>query len=210
MLNVVLIGAVVFSAFPLFVRASGVVTNCTQADLVAALNGGGLVAFSCDGTISLTNSTTVTNDVILDGSNHAVTISGNNATRLFNVNPGIRFTLINLTLTDGRHHGSDGTTNTSAEMGFGGAIYNNAGFVELVNCTLTNNAATGGNSLDYVAGAPARGGAVFDSGGTLVLSHCTLAANLAEGARATSVDSILLSVTEATRTAGLFSAATAS
>ena len=95
-------------------------------------------------------------------------------------------------------------------MGFGGAIYNNAGFVELVNCTLTNNAATGGNSLDYVAGAPARGGAVFDSGGTLVLSHCTLAANLAEGARATSVDSILLSVTEATRTAGLFSAATAS
>ena len=34
--------------------ASGVVTNCTDADLRAALQGGGTVTFACDGTIVLT------------------------------------------------------------------------------------------------------------------------------------------------------------
>src|SRR5438552_12423467 len=124
---------------------------------------------------------TETNDVNLDGSFHAGTISGNNKTRLFNVNAGVKFTLINLTLANGWHHGADGTANLSAEIGFGGGIYNNGGFVELVNCTLTNNVAYGGDSLTYGAGGPARGGAVFDSGGTLVLSNCTLSANRAEG-----------------------------
>jgi len=139
------------------------------------------VTFACDGTIALTNEITVSREAILDGSGHVVTISGRNATRLFSVNPGIKFTLINLSLADGRHQSADVTTNVIAEMGFGGAIYNNGGFVELDNCTLTNNVAAGGNSLDYGAGGAARGGAVFNAGGTLVLSNCIVAANSAEG-----------------------------
>jgi len=43
-------------AFPRSSCASGVVTNCAQADLLTALNGGGLVRFACDGTITLNNS----------------------------------------------------------------------------------------------------------------------------------------------------------
>ena len=183
--KIILIGALVCLAFSRSGRAGGVVTNCAQADLVSALNRGGLVTFSCDGTISLTNSITVTNEVILGGSGHSVTISGNNATRLFNVNAGTRLTLINLTLADGRHRGANTATNVTAEAGFGGAIYNNGGFVELVNCTLTNNLAAGGDTVDYGygAGGAARGGAVFNTGGTLVLSDCIVAANSAEGGR---------------------------
>jgi len=94
-------------AFPRSSCASGVVTNCAQADLVAALNEGGLVTLDCDGTIALTNEITISREAILDGSGHAITISGNNATRLFSVNPGIKFTLINLTLANGHHRGSE-------------------------------------------------------------------------------------------------------
>ena len=69
-------------------RASGVVNNCTETDLRAAMAGGGFVTFACDGVISLTNELVVASDTVIDGAGHAVTISGGNATRVFRVSAG--------------------------------------------------------------------------------------------------------------------------
>src|SRR5439155_1650675 len=58
-LRVILSIAVPLLSSAFFAHAEGMVSNCTQADLSAALKGGGLVTFSCDGTIGLTNTITI-------------------------------------------------------------------------------------------------------------------------------------------------------
>src|SRR2546427_12151367 len=83
------------------IHASGTVTACNEASLDAALSGGGTVTFACDGTITITTTKTVSLDTILDASGHSVTISGNNAVRLFIVNPAVNFSVYNLTLANG-------------------------------------------------------------------------------------------------------------
>jgi hypothetical protein len=50
--------------------AGGTVTNPTEAALRAALVGGGLVSFACDGTITLGATITNDADALLDGSGH--------------------------------------------------------------------------------------------------------------------------------------------
>src|SRR6516225_10196985 len=47
---------------PSLACAGGVVTNCTDAALRAAISGGGTVTFACDGTITLTNTIIVASD----------------------------------------------------------------------------------------------------------------------------------------------------
>ena len=86
---------------PVAAWAGGVVTNCTEADLRAAMAGGGVVTFACDGTILLANTITNEGDITLDGSGHQVTISGGNAARIFYVATNVQFTAVNLTLANG-------------------------------------------------------------------------------------------------------------
>src|ERR1051326_5754153 len=83
-------------------RASGPVTNCTQAALEAALAGGGSVTFTQDCSLTLTNTINITANVSLDAGGKTVTISGNNVIRLFTVASGVRFTNIGLTFSGGR------------------------------------------------------------------------------------------------------------
>jgi hypothetical protein len=52
------------------VWADGTVTACTEAALQAAMAGGGTVTFSCDGTITLTQSIWTLTNTVLDGSGH--------------------------------------------------------------------------------------------------------------------------------------------
>ena len=42
-----------------------------------------MVTFACDGTITLSNTLTVTWDTVLDATGHQITISGSNAVRVF-------------------------------------------------------------------------------------------------------------------------------
>src|SRR5438309_304677 len=56
-------------------RAAGVVTNCTEADLQAALIGGGQVTFACDGALELSSTLVITNDTALDATGHEVTLN---------------------------------------------------------------------------------------------------------------------------------------
>jgi len=67
------------------VLGGGVVANPNEAELRAALAGGGTVTFACDGTITL--ATTITNEVntTVDASGHQITISGSNTVRVFYV-----------------------------------------------------------------------------------------------------------------------------
>jgi hypothetical protein len=135
--------------------ASGVVTNCTDADLRAALAGGGTVTFDCDGTITLTNTLTIATNTTLDASGRSVVLSGNNVLRPFAVNAGVQFTLNKLTVANGRHPTE------------GSGIFNE-GALTLWRCTLSNNV--------VCCETTTRGGAVLNSG-TLEAIECTFVTN---------------------------------
>jgi hypothetical protein len=155
--------------------ATNIVSSPYEASLRAAIHIGGWVGFGFNGTITITNTIAITNNVILDGSGFAATISGGNAVRLFYVAPGVTFGATNLTLANGSYL----VTNNVADAG---AIYNDGGTVTLTACTLTNNSA---QSLVIpfnpgIAGL-ARGGAIFNNGGVVLLNQTSISNNLVSG-----------------------------
>ncbi len=92
-------------------------------------------------TITLSAEIKIASYIVLNGTDKAgITISGGNATRLFNIQSKTAGSYLNpvemigLTLTEG-----NGTTNTVGEnSGYGGAIMSR-GFLRLVDCNLTKN-----------------------------------------------------------------------
>jgi hypothetical protein len=185
----------------------GTVTNATQADLQAALNGGGTVLFGVSGTIILTNTLTIAQDTVIDASGYALTISGGNAVRLFQVNSNVAFSLRGLTLANGRFVGANGADGTptppqAGQDGFGGGILNLGGTVALTDCALTNHSAQGGSSGKdfsdpipvYVAGGTGYGAALCNLGGALSLTNCLLAANSALGGTSTPPDLVSFAI----------------
>ena len=153
--------------------STNVVSTPTDAALRTAIAAGGWVSFSFSGTITLTNSITVTNNVILDGTGVNVLISGGGSNRIFYVQPGISLTATNLVLANGY------IASGSASPADGGAIYNNAGTVTLVDCLLTNNAAA--NTYNGVV--VSLGGAIFNHGGTVALYGSSLSNNIASSSQ---------------------------
>jgi hypothetical protein len=160
--------------------AGGVITNCSEASLRAALAGGGVVNFGCDGVIVLSAPISITADTVLDGGERHITISGNHAVGLFQVLTNISFGVANVTLANGRSTNGAGLRNeggtvnvnhvtfadnqvlgadgpyypgTAGESVAGGALAN-FGVVNLVNCTFTNNAAIGGAGSAGYGGWP--------------------------------------------------------
>ena len=178
------------------------VTICSEAALRAAMAGGGTVTFACDGTITLSNTISISANTVLDGSGHQITISGNHAVRVFYVNTNVTLTLLNLTIANGystnggaiyndggnvtvqncifSNNQAVGIFNSSASpgLGQGGAIFN-LGNLTLQNCDFTNNQAIGGDvSLGY--GGNGQGGAIFNTG-TNVIDNCTFRLNSTRG-----------------------------
>ena len=116
------------------------------------------MTFSCSGTIILTANIAIVADTTIDGSGQTVTISGNNAVRVFYVEPGITFKLNRLTVADGWASDGGGILNDGGTVtvsnsvfsgnsvqgmddgGEGGAIYNN-GTVTVNNSAFTGNSA---------------------------------------------------------------------
>jgi hypothetical protein len=142
------------------------------------------VVFSADGTVTFTNTVTLTNDVVISAGGNAVTLSGNGSVRLFNVNTGVSLTLFNLTLVNGSLKGTngiagtnganaqgteisghDGKLATGGESAFGGAIYN-AGNVFAASCAFLTNTVHGGSGGNGGNGgnAPLYGGNGGDGG----------------------------------------------
>ena len=155
---------------------AAVVSTCDESSLRAAIFQGGTVTFVCDGTIVLSNTIIIGSDVALDGTGRNVAISGNNAVRLFQVLPGINFSLTNLTLSSGR-------------ADTGAAIYSMGGNILAVSCVFSNNAARGTNGAPSAVGnegGPARGGAIASELGQVRVNDCQFAGNTARGGDAAS------------------------
>jgi hypothetical protein len=198
---------------PLAVRGSGVVTNCTEANLRAAMSGGGLVTFACDGTITLADSITNATDTILDARGRQVTISGGNAVRVFYVNTNTALTLANLSIADGKSFGGSAVLNlggmlnlngvsfrsNSATIGLtndafypragGGVIFNRGGAVNATNCSFTGNSAQTTEAIDH-SSALVNGGAIRNEAGQVNLRSCAFVGNRAFGGAANSISLI--------------------
>jgi hypothetical protein len=153
--------------------STNVVNSPTEASLRAAIKIGGWVSLAFSGTVTITNTINITNNVILDGNNVSATISGGNSVRLFYVANGASLTASNLTLANGSFIITNGTQGTNADAG---AIYNDGGTVTLVACTLKNNSAQ-----SLIVGGLARGGAIFNNGGTVSLCQSAISNNAAIG-----------------------------
>src|SRR5207244_2397291 len=118
----------------------GTVNPCTEASLDAALAGGGTVTFACSGMITFGAAKSITTTTSLDATGFAVTLSGGNAVRLFDVSGGTTtFTLTKLTLASGRAQGAPGAGMAVGGDGLGGAINSNGATVVANGCTFTGN-----------------------------------------------------------------------
>jgi len=140
---------------------SGVVTAPTEANLRAALAGGGMVTFAIDGTISLTNTLVVTNATTLDSLGHAVTLSGGGSVQVLVVLGNASLVLKGLTIADGYLYNSDGA----------GLV--NWGDATIVDCTFSNNV-TQAPTLSFAGG----GGAISHHGSALRVNGSTFVQNV--------------------------------
>src|SRR5438105_4319122 len=166
-------------------RADGEVTDCSEAGLLAALSGGGLVTFTQNCSIALTAPIFIQSPTTIDAGTNQVTLSGGGQVYLFNIAAGVnRFAANGLTLTGGQ----------SANVG---AMYIGPGAtVVLSNCTFSGNSAagatggSGANGADDSGvgkagsggghGAPTWGGAI-NNAGNLTLRTCRFLTNSATG-----------------------------
>ncbi|HSA02361.1 MAG TPA: choice-of-anchor Q domain-containing protein [Candidatus Paceibacterota bacterium] len=164
-------------------RAAGVVTNASFASLVKAMEGGGVVQLSFNGTILFEYEIDVVFDTVLNATGRQVIFSGDQKRRLFTIAPGTELGLGSLTLTTGLST-------------HGGAVYNNGGVLLATNCVFTGNRAEGtagvngkagadrvgegGDGKDATAGTEGRGGAIYN-GGEVRLYSCQFNGNQATG-----------------------------
>jgi hypothetical protein len=179
-------------------RPSTVVTECTEAALRAAMSGGGTVTFACDGTITLSNTLFITDNTVLDATDHQITISGGNVVRVFYVNTNVAFAVANLAVANGQAPSGgailnagglvkatncafSGNHTTPGVLARGGAIRNDSGDVYLSACVFTTNQASGATGANGLSGGSAWGGAL-DNSGTLTADLCSFIANSALGA----------------------------
>lgn len=190
--SILLTGLILGVSAPIAVQAGGTVSTCDEPSLLAALSGGGNVTFACDGTITLTNTVTISSNTTLDGIGHNVTISGGNSIQIFLVNPGITFSVQGLTLANSKNGpailNDTGVLSINAvtfsnnnNSNFGGAIYN-IGIATVIGSTFINNRGFGGgiyndsNSILTITGSTftgntstlGYGGAIYNKGAAIL------------------------------------------
>jgi hypothetical protein len=179
----------------------GVVTNCTETALRAAMANGGTVTFACDGTITLASAITVDLDTVLDGNGHQIGLTGMHG--VLYVGTNVHLTVANLAITDSR---AVSAINPSVLLS-GAGIFNDGGRVTLLGVTFDGNgAASGGAVLNQSLGAvnatncaflgngagpdfrvvpnwdgPGQGGAILNQSGQMNLQNCLFLGNRAAG-----------------------------
>lgn len=158
------LGFVFLVAAPAPVHAGGTVENCNdESAFDSVLIGGGLVTFNCGdqnktAIITLHSTKTISTDTTIDGGGK-ITLDGEHAIRLFEVNFGVKLTLKNIVLTSGYGSSSDGgaihnagilfldhtTIENSGNSNFYGAAIATVGVLNVTNSEfLNNNAGSGG------------------------------------------------------------------
>ena len=161
---------------------------------------GDTITFTANYTITLSSQLDISKNVTIDGETHHITISGNNAVRVFNVNAGITFNLRNLTVANGNVSSGNGggianagtlnvTTSTFSgnSAGSGGGIFN-TGALNVTNSTFSGNGTSfqGGGIYNlgtvtvinstFAGGSAYQGGGIFN-GGTLNMTNSIIANN---------------------------------
>jgi len=142
--------------------------------------------FAADGTIVLTNTIPISISTVIDGTGRSVVISGGNAFRVFDVQPGVTLLLVDLTSVDGLARGTNGGIGMNGGPEEGGAVYNR-GTVTALNCIFSRNSAQGGEGgtgnlfLDNGNGGVSSGGVIHVEVGFLHATNCTFEANYALG-----------------------------
>jgi predicted outer membrane repeat protein len=172
------------------VVGTGTASSCAEGAFDTALAGGGTITFNCGPnpvTITVTSTKIISADTTIDGGN-LITISGGNSVGVFSVNPGVNFTVQNLTITNGN----------AGEFGNGGGIYSADGTVTVTNSIFSGNSApaspgsgngNGGGIASYGAltvtnstfsgNSAGVGGGGIDNGGTLTVTNSTFSGNSA-------------------------------
>jgi CSLREA domain-containing protein len=151
----------------------GTNNGCTLREAINAANanaGADSINFDTAGvfataqTITLTSGELVVsgNLTILGTGSNLLTVSGNNASRVFRIDTGNTVTLDGLTIANGQVSGSFPT-------GFGGGIFNDQATLTVSNSTVRNNSGTG------------NGGGIFNNSGTLTVSYSTVRNNNSSG-----------------------------
>ncbi|MDM8564521.1 choice-of-anchor Q domain-containing protein [Candidatus Halobeggiatoa sp. HSG11] len=137
--------------------------NNTLREAIANANAGDTITFDpsiVGKTITLSNQLTIDKDLTIDGTGQKITISGNNAVRVFEVTAGT-VTFNNLTIANGNSSGTGGA-----------GIYNNSNLI-INQTTFINNRVT--------AGIP-KGGAIFNdlSSTSAIINNSTFFGNYAD------------------------------
>jgi hypothetical protein len=146
----------------------------TLRQLITSALAGDTINFAVTGTVTLTSGQlSIGKNLTLSGPGPSLlTLSGNNASRIFQVTAGT-VTLSGLTLTRGRTTGA------------GGAILNSGGTLTVSRCVLSSNyAALEGGSMRvndcFIYGNRTdQGGGAMCSAGPLTITNCTIYANRA-------------------------------
>jgi outer membrane autotransporter protein len=138
------------------------------ADANAAGAGSHMIDFSlgANSTITLASVLPLINaDVLIDGSTSSgLTVSGNNAARVFFVDSG-NVQLKGMTIASGLAKGGDGGPGGGGGLGAGAAVFVNAsGQLTLQNVHFANNAAVGGTGGYFGVGGGGGGGLGGDGG----------------------------------------------
>ena len=128
------------------------------------------MTFSCSGTIPLSATITIATDTTIDGSGQTVTISGNNAVRVFTVNSGVAFNLNGLTVANGIMVftivcgivNNGGTVSVSNSTFSGCTGIQNEGTLVVTNSTFSRNSGPGIVNL---------------SPGPVTVNNCTFSGN---------------------------------
>jgi hypothetical protein len=158
--------------------------NDNQSGSAECLAGSGpdLITFDSDYTIILASTLpALASNLIIDGTGHSITISGNTAVRVFLIQPGAVVMLSQLNIINGN------------AADYGGGIYNDGGTLALSNSTLSGNSADilGGGiqsngtvtvSTSTFTGNSAPLGGGIQNSGTLTISTSTFSANSANSA----------------------------
>jgi len=97
--------------------------DCTLREAIAAASNGDTISFAGDYTILLSSELTINKTLTMDGAGHTVTVSGNNAVRVFRIGGSGVVTINNLNIANG------------ASTNSGAGIYND-GVLTLNQCAV--------------------------------------------------------------------------
>jgi hypothetical protein len=175
--------------------AQQVITNCAEADLVAAIQKGGPILFACDGVISLSQPVVVTNRVQLDATGRNVVLDGRGSNRIFDIigaNVGFTNLIFSNSVARGQRAIVSTNLQTPAGDGFGGALNVVSSVVQIANCKFVGNQAIGGEGMVLgiwnspvffkvllEAGSNSFGGAIFSVASSLDIQGSSFSATRA-------------------------------